>query len=1397
MQVTRISRQAVDFSRLTSQIGLGKDTVAQINAFRKRADEAKRSLTNLQEHKVDVDFSHYRSTLKNSAVVDELESKVKSFKPATYDVQAIQKAIDAFEAKAVDSAQQTEKKIAEELKDLQATLDNIQSARPFDQLTIDDVAAARPEITKTVDTMVQKGKWSVPGYKEKFGDLNISEHHELRSEDTDQPVDEGYRPLNVRDALSYLDQVKLRFQDSPEVYNHFLDTMKDFKSQSIDTPGVIDRVSSLFRGHPALIQGFNTFLPPGYRIECSDLSGTSPTGGTITVTTPMGVTTLQASASFLPAWQAQHAQPPPPDPVIPPSPSSHYAQNQQSGANTPTAASTLANQKPPVEFNHAISYVNKIKNRFNQDPETYKMFLEVLQTYQKEQRTIHEVYAQVNHLFHGAPDLLDEFKQFLPDTTGAAPQSGGLFQMVGQMVPQSVPSSIDLSQSASRSMTKKPTPKVDDKKKKRAPTSDSSQKQYSKTKKPKFVHRETSPQSQISHPMSTQQPTYSSARMEEPPQFLYESPSMRSATIVPPSIPIDKTLATVEEMAFFDRVKKFIDDKTTYHEFLKLLNLFTQDIIDARTLVDRSQLFIGENKELWDFFKAMVGIVPGPGSGGPGGTYQIENIPAIERPRIELEECKKYGASYRKLPQSEISLSCSGRDAMCWEVLNDEWVSHPTWASEDSGFVAHRKNHFEEALHKSEEERHEYDYHIEANLRTITLLEPIAARISAMDGEERAAFRLKPGLGGQSKSIYQRIIKKVYGQENGLEIINALHENPSVAVPVVLNRLKAKDEEWKRAQREWNKVWRELDARNYYKSLDHQGIVWKQNEKKNLTSKQLILEIETLRKEQIQRRKSTMFPAISASPMRSRYQMGFILEDQGVLFDAIKLILAFIDRPVPPSTTNGNSISASYYNSNNQVYSASEREKFETVLRDLVQAFFKIDEDKFNHYLSPNAGATDGVDGDRDETMQTNGDREASPSTRDAGKPWTNITTEQASVVHTEVNNDPTTKRKHLNFFCNSTYYIAFRLLYILYSRLHSFKMLAQELTTSKKQPVNPLAKEMGLHDTSITQTVGIPLLENTTKDGAETPASVHYYDYLLELSERLFEGEIDQNVFEESLRWMFGTRAYPIFTVDKLISQLLKQLGSIASDQKCQELLYVLQAERREPSSSNSRQFIYRNKAQRIIGSDEPLYRIEWVGSTKELRMQLLAREDLTVDVDERKQTRDQKWTYYIQSYLLQTPTEGLNADLTAPFLYRSIPQQSEEAEEDDEETAIVDRSEYSNGMELRICMRTYRMFFVPKTEDSFVIKKFGKGVQHSLGPGLRFGGAPGRVNHNARVSNENRLKRLNNWLGKIGHGPDEQQQTQQIQQSQPAIEGAPEEPQQQQAQQSQQPNNDVKMNE
>lgn len=241
---------------------------------------------------------------------------------------------------------------------------------------------------------------------------------------------QGQQPI-LNDALSYLDQVKVQFADHPDVYNKFLDIMKDFKSGAIDTPGVIGRVSTLFAGNPDLIQGFNTFLPPGYRIECG--AGDDP--NSIRVTTPMG-TTVQAmpqprplsrlgdhegarpsNGTYTPQPGGQSAQmmfSPSGRPLGPAAPaqqqhlSPHEAarqqeeqraihQQEQRGLNSlQTAVSTAAGgaslragispratpmpgqvaadlaaggageeKRGPVEFNHAISYVNKIKVRLN------------------------------------------------------------------------------------------------------------------------------------------------------------------------------------------------------------------------------------------------------------------------------------------------------------------------------------------------------------------------------------------------------------------------------------------------------------------------------------------------------------------------------------------------------------------------------------------------------------------------------------------------------------------------------------------------------------------------------------------------------------------------------------------------------------------------------------------------------------------------------------------------------------------------------------------------------------------------------------------------------------------------------------------------------------------------
>lgn len=91
---------AIDFTKI-GRLGLHKQTLSALAAFRKRAADAQVQHANLKEAKVDVDFAHYRAVLKNQKIVEEGEKLLRSFKPVDYDVNAQLKAIAAFEGKAV------------------------------------------------------------------------------------------------------------------------------------------------------------------------------------------------------------------------------------------------------------------------------------------------------------------------------------------------------------------------------------------------------------------------------------------------------------------------------------------------------------------------------------------------------------------------------------------------------------------------------------------------------------------------------------------------------------------------------------------------------------------------------------------------------------------------------------------------------------------------------------------------------------------------------------------------------------------------------------------------------------------------------------------------------------------------------------------------------------------------------------------------------------------------------------------------------------------------------------------------------------------------------------------------------------------------------------------------
>lgn len=302
---------------------------------------------------------------------------------------------------------------------------------------------------------------------------------------------------------------------------------------------------------------------------------------------------------------------------------------------------------------------------------------------------------------------------------------------------------------------------------------------------------------------------------------------------------------SLSDYAFFDNVRKALRNPEVYENFLRCLTLFNQEIISKSELGGLINPFLSRFPELHRWFQDFLGSascasgIGGGGSahssnamesiplqpaqrgdhrqtggnavasgassaggnvgGGAGGGGAANNSELNNSQEIDLSTCKRLGASYCALPRNQESRKCTGRTALCREVLNDQWASFPTWA-EDSTFVTSRKTHYEEIIYRCEDERFELDVVIETNSATIRVLEGVHKKMSRMTPDELSRFRLDDCLGGNSPTIHQRALRRIYG-DKATDVIQGMKKNPMVAVPVALRRLKHKEEEWREAQK--------------------------------------------------------------------------------------------------------------------------------------------------------------------------------------------------------------------------------------------------------------------------------------------------------------------------------------------------------------------------------------------------------------------------------------------------------------------------------------------------------------------------------------------------------------------------------------------------------------------
>merc|ERR1719410_715992 len=198
---------------------------------------------------------------------------------------------------------------------------------------------------------------------------------------------------------------------------------------------------------------------------------------------------------------------------------------------------------------------------------------------------------------------------------------------------------------------------------------------------------------------------------------------------------------TLNEFAFFDKVRKALKNTEVYENFLRCLVLFNQEIVSRSELVQVVSPFLNKHPELLKWFKEFVGFREGSGAVGSGSEQAIsssesqrlrpERLIGDSSMEIDYASCKRLGASYCALPKTFVHPKCSGRagSSIFKEVLNDTWVSFPSW-SEDSQFVSSRKTQYEEHIYRTEDERFEFDVVLESNRDTIKVLECVQKKMS-------------------------------------------------------------------------------------------------------------------------------------------------------------------------------------------------------------------------------------------------------------------------------------------------------------------------------------------------------------------------------------------------------------------------------------------------------------------------------------------------------------------------------------------------------------------------------------------------------------------------------------------------------------------------------------------
>uniref|UniRef100_A0A5K4F1Y2 HDAC_interact domain-containing protein n=1 Tax=Schistosoma mansoni TaxID=6183 RepID=A0A5K4F1Y2_SCHMA len=927
-------------------------------------------------------------------------------------------------------------------------------------------------------------------------------------------------------------------------------------------------------------------------------------------------------------------------------------------------------------FHHALQYVNKIKNRFQGIPDVYKRFLDILQWYQKEQRHSDpmcrkqaelQVYQDVAKLFGGQEDLLQEFSQFLPE-------SFGVTSAVTETIINRKNSSYSQLSGSDVLDPSVPVPHLINRVSEGISLALSSCKQR--------PGQEGSP----ANPDTKKLKRLAPAQSIFPNVVPSLNPPKKSRSSVRDVSVVDANqLTTGIGISLLQKIRDALDADSpvgnrSYQTFLQNVCLFNRRIIAADELLEATHPLFLRHVEVWKRFSDFVmssrnssqegfghlqphthgfgrdkhdrdkhnicsflcdphacsDALPNNMNNQPPASL-ISLVSEVSQKRLDLDftKLRTCGVSYRALPSNFPQSKCSGRQKcpVAKEVLNDSYISFSSLTSEDSQFVSSKKNQYEENMYRVEDERYEVDMVTELNRAAMQNLVVVKRCMDRMSKEELNQFHLDDKLGGTSAVLMKKAIHRVYGDKAG-DVIYGLKNCPNTVLPLVIQRMRQKDSEWRETIRNYQRSWADQDARNYLRSLDHQGATFKQRDAPFIRSKTMISQIETIaRNDKIPPCHSTSDPVgkMISTLITQRNLISRDISNPGTMGSALANVLegnnedesAHLTLVYPPPDVRNTLLEDAasliiHHVKRQSNASKNDKRSMKCLIRTVLQDIFMA-----NRF--PMSDDEDDEDEDEDMNQKEDEDEPTADdlieneehcrirsvrqpkSTKRFLESRKSVPTEQTIYNHTEFDqlrkddmkiqtealgsqtNGLSSKSKsddlifpelsmqsnsmpcHINqdnsenelrnmelsyiaslpknecysvLYGNNHWYSFLRLHHLLLCRLHHLRsycaVAAQQFTLERDEYHVQAAEVLRLR-----------------RHGGTEPSQ--YYSRALNLVKDLLDGGEDINTFEDRLRDMFSIYAYPWFTMDRLIINIVRQLQALASGDELSRRLTAL----------------------------------------------------------------------------------------------------------------------------------------------------------------------------------------------------------------------------------------------